>query len=256
MSYSAKVGDIDRFDIDIIAMGSRRRAEAESERKALVNSDKYAESGPRLLNGGMDTNDKLRVVAAEKIEKMYSTAPIKTRAVPTATNHAKTAVVIPETAKKGESVMRTRQMPTQTANAVKTVEIKTAQPQHTPRKRTKVYNAKRTAPTIIQTRKDNNKAPVPMGAVSAILILTILLLYFIVLFIQSFELEDGIAQKKRELSEKLMTQSTWETKLEEKNPSLDVIEKFASDNGMIRKTPNKYISITPEEDVIEIYDKE
>ena len=61
---------------------------------------------------------------------------------------------------------------------------------------------------------------------------------------------------KKLRTDKMMTQSTWETRLDEKNPSLDKIEEFATNDGMIRKTPDKYISITPDEDIIEIYDNE
>lgn len=259
MSYSAKIGDINGFDHDIIAMGSLRRAKAESEKKALVSSEKYTEPTPRVLNGGMNTNDHLKAVAAAKIEKMYSSAPIRTRAVP-----AKAQVQIQTVQKKTVEYSSTRRLPVRTAVVADTVHQfvpeRSVQPQKAseqpaaPRqRRTKVYTAKRVAPQI-QTRKDKNRNPIPIGAVTAILIITVLMLYFVVLYIQSYELRNGINDLKDELSEKLMTQTTWETKLDEKNPSLDKIEQFAAEHGMVRKTPDKYISITPDDDVIEIYD--
>lgn len=251
MSYSAKVGDINGFDLDIIAMGSRRRAKAESEKKALVNSEKYSEPGPRVLSGGMDTNDKLKAVAAAKIEQMYSAPPVRTRAIPTAptVTEPKTRTV----PKKVERTAPTRQMP---STPVKAAQTRRQEPVKAPtqsrERRVKVYTAKRhVAP--IQTRRDKNRNPIPIGAVSAILIITVLMLYFIVLYIQSYELNESISNMKDELSSKMMTQTTWETRVEEKNPSLDKIEEFASRDGMVRKTPDKYISITPDEDVIERY---
>ena len=76
------------------------------------------------------------------------------------------------------------------------------------------------------------------------------------LCIQSFELKHNISQLKSDLSEKETLLSTWEPKLDEKTPSLDKIEEFAIEDGMIRKTPDKYISVTPPEDVIERYDSD
>ncbi|MBQ9921222.1 MAG: hypothetical protein IJO52_03480, partial [Clostridia bacterium] len=73
---------------------------------------------------------------------------------------------------------------------------------------------------------------------------------------QSFEIKHSISELKGELSEKGTTLSTWQTKLDEKTPSLDKIEEFAEEDGMIRKTPDKYISVTPPEDVIERYDSD
>ncbi len=254
MSYSAKIGDINGFDLDIIAMGSRRRAKAESERKALVNSEKYSEPGPRILNGGMDTNDKLKVVAAAQIEKMYSAPAIKTRQRPSAPAKPQQRPVEKRTV---EYAAHTRQIPVKVQPATKEIKAASAQPNPQPRQRNpRTYTAKPRFPAQIQTRKDKNKNPAPLGAISAIIIITALMLYFIVLYIQSFELKDSITNMKSELSDKMMTQSTWETRLDEKNPSLDKIEEFATNDGMIRKTPDKYISITPDEDIIEIYDNE
>ena len=259
MSYSAKMGDLDGFGLDMIAMGSRRRAKAEEEKKALVNSEKYVEPGPRVLNGGMQTNDKLKAVAAAKIEKMYSTTPVRKRAVPTAAS-AQNKNAPKQQSATVEYASATRKLSTRTIPAVpekKQPEVQRVQPQQpssAPRqRRTKVYTAKKVSRSI-QTRRDKNKNPVPIGAITAILIMTVLLLYFVVLYIQSYELKNGINDLKNELSEKHMTQNTWETKLDEKNPSLDKIEQFATQDGMIRKTPDKYISITPDGDVIEIYD--
>ena len=73
------------------------------------------------------------------------------------------------------------------------------------------------------------------------------------MYIQKFELQQNIGDMNEIISEKNMTLVTWETKLDEKNPSLDRIEQFATEEGMIRKTPDKYISVTPDEDIIEIY---
>ncbi len=256
MSYSAKVGDMNGFDLDIIAMGSRRRAKAESEKKALVNSEKYTEPGPRVLSGGMDTNDKLKAVAAVKIEEMYSTAPIRTRAIPSAPPTEPKTRAVP---KKAEPMMQTRRIPSERAVTAQreAPRRERATPPPTPQRqrRTKVYTAKKKV-TAIQTRRDKNRNPIPIGAVSAILIITVLMLYFIVLYIQSYELNENISDMKDELSSKLMTQTTWQTRVEEKNPSLDKIEEFATQDGMVRKTPDKYISITPDEDIIERYDNQ
>ncbi|MBE6688239.1 MAG: hypothetical protein E7588_03045 [Ruminococcaceae bacterium] len=280
MSYSAKIGDINGFDLDIIAMGSRRRARAESEKKALVNSEKYSEPAPRVLNGGMDTNDKLKAVAAARIEEMYS-APVKqlkSRAVPTAPSNTsvRNDIVTKINTVQHANATKTRTIPVAHAKSDTGVYVSNVRPNKataeihretlnvqnmsdnsakpTVRKRSKVYTAKRrTSPGGIITKKRKDKNALPIGAVSAILIITVMLLYFVVLYIQKFELQESINDMNNMISEKNMTLNTWETKLDDKNPSLDKIEQFAAEEGMVRKTPDKYISVTPEEDIIEIY---
>lgn len=281
MSYSAKIGDINGFDLDIIAMGTLRRAKAESERKALVNSEKYSEPGPRTLNGGMNTDDKLKAVAAIQIEKMYSTpVPVRKRAVPAACNAQRTSASKTTEIATPTRNMQTRALPdTHVRTAVHAPAASTrvhksaenAMPKKNERaeytqdqertpprqRRSKVYTAKkRPSGNRIITKKKKDKNSVPVGTVSAILIITVMLLYFVVLYIQKFELQDNIGNMNEVISEKSMTLATWETKLDEKNPSLDKIEQFATEHGMVRKTPDKYISVTPDEDIIEIYGEE
>ena len=206
MSYCAKIGDINGFDLDIIAMGTLRRAKAESERKALVNSEKYTEPGPRTLNGGMNTDDNLKAVAAMQIEKMYSSpAPVRKRAVPTACAMQKTSVTKTTESTKPTRSMQTRALPTtQVRTTVHTPATSTSTRVHEPtqkatpiqkenvklfqdknqtsprQRRSKVYTAKRRpAGNRIVTKKRKDKNSIPVGTVSAILIVTVMLLYFV-----------------------------------------------------------------------------
>ena len=271
MAYSAKTGDVNVFAKAIIDVGTKRRAQEESERKALVNSEKYTEPKPRIINGGMDTSDKLKAVAVKEIAEAYTAVPVavkaKSRPVPSshnvrrATAETQKSEAVPMATKNIEVKKGTRRVE---AVPTATKEIKSSIPERTKREVPVSYyesapqpqREKRRYVSTIKTKKDKNRQSAPLGTITAIMVITVFLVYFLMLCIQSFEIKHSISELKGELSEKETTLSTWQTKLDEKTPSLDKIEEFAEEDGMIRKTPDKYISVTPPEDVIERYDSD
>ena len=240
MAYSAKTGDVNIFAKAIIDVGTKRRAQEESERKALVNSEKYTEPKPRIINGGMDTNDKLKAVAVREIANAYTAVPaaVKTKKRPIPSAHTATrrtaetqkVNVVPAATKPVEATTGTRRfdaVPTATKEIRSTNNVQPAP------KREPVVNyyepdpqpqrEKRRYVSTIKTKKDKNRQSAPIGIITAIMVITVLLMCFLMLCIQSFEIKHSISEIKGELSEKETNLSTWQTKLDEKTPSLDKI---------------------------------
>ncbi|MBQ9940632.1 MAG: hypothetical protein IJO74_03740 [Clostridia bacterium] len=279
MSYSAKTGDINVFAKAIIDVGTKRRAQEAAERKSQVNSDKYAMPKPRVINGGMNTNDNLKAVTVKSIEETFSDVPAevkkRSRPVPQAPVSARK---MPISRESGADIRKTKSstlvFDNQKESAVNLAATQRTdvspnlsaghnvrrseqndRQNNTNRSSNQRYERKIYIDTV-KTERDKNRKPFPLGMLSSIIVVAIFLIYFIVLCIQSFELKSDISELKSNISESESLLSTWEAKLDEKNPSLDKIEEFAVQDGMIRKTPDKYISVTPPDDVIERYDSD